>query len=56
MVGAFRGGTFNHLAAGIGLNGRIDFRVSKYVTIGSHFGVRNGMLGGGGIVRFHFLK
>ena len=38
------------------IHGRVDFRVNKYVTIGPYYGIRNGMLGGGGCVRIHFLK
>jgi len=38
------------------IHGRVDFRVSRYVTIGPYYGVRNGLLGGGGSLRVHFLK
>ena len=36
--------------------GRVDFRVTRYVTIGPYYGIRNGLLGGGGSLRIHFLK
>jgi hypothetical protein len=38
------------------IHGRVDFRVNRYVTIGPHYGIRNGLLGGGGSLRIHFLK
>ena len=38
------------------IHGRVDFRVSRYVTVGPYYGIRNGLLGGGGSVRLHFLR
>jgi len=38
------------------VHGRVDFRVSRYVTIGPYYGIRNGLVGGGGSLRVHFLK
>jgi hypothetical protein len=38
------------------IHGRVDFRVSRYVTVGPYYGIRNGMFGGGGCVRVHFLR
>jgi hypothetical protein len=35
---------------------RVDFRVARNLTIGPFYGVRNGIVGGGGAVRVHFLK
>jgi hypothetical protein len=48
--------SYNYTVPLFEINGRVDFRVSRYVTVGPYFGIRNGTLGGGGCVRVHFLK
>jgi hypothetical protein len=48
--------SYNYTVPLFEINGRVDFRVSRYVSVGPYFGIRNGTLGGGGCVRVHFLK